>query len=69
MNFNPVAFLENLSYTGEGMLAIFVVISVIILITAVINNSLEARHCLRLPLRLRRPTPFGNGSPAFTRNS
>lgn len=38
MNFNPVAFLENLSYMGEGMLAIFVVISVIILITAVINK-------------------------------
>lgn len=38
MNFNPMAFVENLSYMGEGMLAILAVILVIILITALINK-------------------------------
>lgn len=38
MNFNPMAFVENLSYMGEGMLAIFIVIGVIIVITAIINK-------------------------------
>ena len=31
MNFNPMAFLENLKYMGLGMLGIFVVMGVIIL--------------------------------------
>ena len=31
MNFNPMAFVENLKYMGLGMLGIFVVMGVIIL--------------------------------------
>ena len=35
--FNPMAFVERLSYMGVGMLIIFVVIGVIILTTLLIN--------------------------------
>ncbi len=38
MNFNPMAFVWNLKYMGMGMLGIFVVIGVIILITAMMNK-------------------------------
>lgn len=38
MQFSPENFLNNLHYMGKGMLAIFVVIGVIILITAVLNK-------------------------------
>ena len=31
MTFNPMAFIENLKYMGQGMLGIFVVIGIIIL--------------------------------------
>lgn len=37
MNFNPSAFIDNLSYMGIGMLCIMVVIGVIIVITALLN--------------------------------
>ena len=37
LEFNPMAFLENLKYMGIGMLVIFVVIGIIILATKVIN--------------------------------
>ena len=31
MTFNPMAFVENLKYMGQGMLGIFIVIGIIIL--------------------------------------
>ena len=41
MNFNPMAFIDNLSYMGLGMLGIFIVIGVIITITALMNKFLK----------------------------
>ncbi len=38
MNINPMNFINNLSYMGVGMLGIFIVIGVIILLTALLNN-------------------------------
>jgi len=37
MTFNPMGFINNLSYMGLGMLAIFVVIAIIIGITYLLN--------------------------------
>ena len=37
LDFNPMAFVENLKYMGVGMLVIFVVIGLIILTTMLIN--------------------------------
>ena len=31
MTFNPMAFIDNLKYMGQGMLGIFIVIGIIIL--------------------------------------
>ena len=38
LNFDPMAFVENLQYMGIGMLVIFVIIGVIALTTALINK-------------------------------
>ena len=38
MQFNPSAFVENLSYMGLGMVGIFIVIGVIILSVVVLNK-------------------------------
>ncbi len=38
LNFNPMAFVENLQHMGIGMLVIFVIIGIIILATALINK-------------------------------
>ena len=38
MTFHPENFLTLLSYMGKGMLAIFLVMGVIILITAILNR-------------------------------
>lgn len=38
MNFNPSAFIQNLSYMGEGMLCIFIVIGILVVITAALNK-------------------------------
>ena len=38
MNFHPEAFVSLLSYMGKGMLAVFLVMGVIILITAILNR-------------------------------
>lgn len=35
---NPMNFIENLSYMGEGMLGIFVSIGLIVLVTAILNK-------------------------------
>ena len=37
IEFNPVAFLENLQYMGVGMLVIFAIIGIIILATKLVN--------------------------------
>lgn len=37
MNFNPHAFIDNLSYMGIGMLGIMLVIGVIIVVTMLLN--------------------------------
>ena len=38
LEFDPMAFVENLQYMGIGMLVIFVIIGVIALCTALINK-------------------------------
>ncbi len=37
LDFNPMAFIDNLKYMGVGMLVIFVVIDIIILATKLVN--------------------------------
>ena len=37
LEFNPMAFIENLQYMGIGMAVIFVIIGVIILTTKLVN--------------------------------
>ena len=37
IEFNPMAFVENLQYMGVGMLVIFAVIGIIILATKLVN--------------------------------
>ena len=37
LEFNPMAFINNLKYMGVGMLVIFVVIGIIILATKLVN--------------------------------
>ncbi len=36
ISFNPMAFVENLKYMGQGMLGIFVVIGIIIVFTMIL---------------------------------
>ena len=38
MNFNPMAFIDNLKYMGIGMLSILIVMGVLILITVLLNR-------------------------------
>ena len=38
MNFHPELFAERLPYMGTGMLGIFIVMGVIIVITAILNR-------------------------------
>ena len=37
LNFDPMAFVENLKYMGIGMLVIFAIIGIIILATKLVN--------------------------------
>ena len=37
LNFDPMAFVENLQYMGVGMLVIFEIIGIIILATKLVN--------------------------------
>ncbi len=39
MNFNPMAFIDNLKYMGLGMLGIFVSIGIIVAVTVILNNT------------------------------
>lgn len=41
--FNPMAFVEHLKYMLSGMIAIFIVIGVIIIITSLINKIFSKR--------------------------
>ena len=43
MNFNPMAFVENLKYMGVGMLGIFIVIGIIILSVVALNKVTVAK--------------------------
>ena len=36
INFNPMAFVDNLKYMGQGMLGIFVVIGIIVVFTIIL---------------------------------
>lgn len=38
LQFDPMAFVENLKYMGIGMLVIFVIIGAIVLVTSLINK-------------------------------
>ena len=38
INFNPMAFVDNLTYMGQGMLGIFVVIGIIIVFTTILTK-------------------------------
>lgn len=38
LNFNPSAFVENLSYMGLGMLGIIIVMGILILVTMALNK-------------------------------
>ena len=38
LQFNPMAFVDNLKYMGIGMLVIFVIIGAIVLVTSLINK-------------------------------
>ncbi len=38
MNFNPMAFINNLHYMGKGMLGIFIVIGLIVILTMILNK-------------------------------
>ena len=38
MNFNPMAFVDNLKYMGIGMLAILISMGVIVLVTVLLNK-------------------------------
>lgn len=37
LDFNPMAFIENLKYMGIGMVVIFAIIGIIILATKLVN--------------------------------
>ena len=44
INFNPMAFVDNLVYMGAGMFSIFVVIGVIIAAVAVLKKVTEKKE-------------------------
>lgn len=44
MNFNPVAFLDNLYYMGVGMASILIVMAVLILITMGLNKLFSKKN-------------------------
>ena len=43
INFAPERFAESLSYMGKGMLIIFIIIGVIILMTALVNKIFKQK--------------------------
>ncbi len=44
MKFNPMAFIENSGYLLVGMISIFIVISVIILVTIILNKIFSKKN-------------------------
>ena len=43
INFVPERFVQSLSYMGKGMLIIFIIIGVIILMTALVNKIFKQK--------------------------
>ena len=43
INFIPERFMQSLSYMGKGMLIIFIIIGVIILMTALVNKIFKQK--------------------------
>ena len=43
LEFNPMAFVENMKYMGVGMLVIFAIIGIIILATKLVNYLFSDR--------------------------
>ena len=43
INFNPMAFVDNLVYMAAGMFSIFVVIAVIIAVVYILNVSTKSK--------------------------
>ncbi len=41
--FNPMAFVDNLKYMLSGMIAIFIVIGVIVLVTMLLNAIFKSK--------------------------
>ena len=54
MNFHPELFAELLPYMGTGMLGIFIVMGVIIAITAILNRL--TKKCPTLPRSVLQPS-------------
>ena len=44
MTFNPMAFIENLKYMGQGMLGIFIVIGLIMSVTFILNKVFSKKN-------------------------
>ena len=44
MNFNPVAFLDNLYYMGVGMASILIIMAVLIVITMGLNKLFSKKN-------------------------
>ena len=44
MNFNPVAFVENLKYMGIGMLGVFMIIGIIVVATYAIDKLTSGKE-------------------------
>ncbi len=44
MNFEPINFIKNLAYMGNGMLGIFVVIGIIMLVTVLLNKFAKDKN-------------------------
>lgn len=43
-SFEPMDFVKNLSYMGKGMAIIFVVIGVIVAVTAILNRIFSGKN-------------------------
>ncbi len=43
LNFNPMAFVQNLGYNDNGMIGIFIVIGIIILATVAMNKTFSGK--------------------------
>ena len=60
LEFNLMAFVENLRHMGVGMLVIFVVIGIIILATKLVNYLFSGQQCHNSPSAGPPYGPFPN---------